>query len=69
MKKQNRDVAPGDRTKKPLRRLILHRETIQNLNDPLLGGVLGGLAAHTFTGANNNQNLVTDPDGAGTMCG
>jgi hypothetical protein len=67
MKKQRKDVAPGEDAKKALRRLTLHRETIQHLNDPRLGAVLGGLAAHTFTGG----NLINDPGGANgaTLCG
>ena len=65
MKKQRRDLVPGKGAKQPLRRLTLHRETIQHLNDPRLGGVLGGLAAHTFTGG----NLVNDPDAGATLCG
>lgn len=64
MKKQRRDVVPGEGAKGPLRRLTLHRETIQHLNDPRLAGVQAGLAAHTFTGGAVNQ-----PDGAGTLCG
>jgi hypothetical protein len=62
MKKENRELAPRSRATKPLRRLTLHRETIQGLNDPQLSGVLGGLAAHTFTGA----NLIEDGN---TLCG
>lgn len=65
MKKQNKGLAPEGRAKQP-RRLTLHRETIQRLSHPQLGGVVGGLAAHTFTGG--NVNLVNEPN-AGTMCG
>jgi hypothetical protein len=65
MKKKDQASQPGSRTKSP-RRLTLHRETIQSLNDPLLAGVLGGLAQHTFTGNNVNGG---NADGGNTLCG
>jgi hypothetical protein len=65
MKKKDQAPQPGSHPQKSPRRLTLNRETIQSLNDPLLAGVMGGLARHTFTGNNVDGSL----DGGNTLCG